>query len=86
MGFVSFSVDNNNFLLSFDFSFTSFEVCEVLHYVLFGFFVYAYMGVTRRYHLFYLYNPYAVVRGNISWVHSVPYNLNDWMILIMLLI
>ncbi|PIN13228.1 Beta-fructofuranosidase (invertase) [Handroanthus impetiginosus] len=34
-----------------------------------------YKGV---YHLFYQYNPDAAVWGNISWGHSVSYNLIDW--------
>ncbi|KAL2525634.1 Beta-fructofuranosidase [Abeliophyllum distichum] len=35
-----------------------------------------YKGV---YHLFYQHNPYAAVAGNISWAHSISYNLIDWM-------
>ncbi|KAG8375681.1 hypothetical protein BUALT_Bualt10G0125700 [Buddleja alternifolia] len=34
-----------------------------------------YKGV---YHLFYQYNPYSAVWGNISWAHSVSYDLIDW--------
>ncbi|KAK4491004.1 hypothetical protein RD792_001725 [Penstemon davidsonii] len=34
-----------------------------------------YKGV---YHLFYQYNPYSAEWGNISWAHSVSYNLIDW--------
>jgi len=34
-----------------------------------------YKGV---YHLFYQYNPYAAVWGNISWGHSISYDLVNW--------
>lgn len=34
-----------------------------------------YKGV---YHLFYQYNPYSAVWGNMTWAHSVSYNLVDW--------
>ncbi|KAL5559446.1 hypothetical protein UlMin_035657 [Ulmus minor] len=34
-----------------------------------------YKGV---YHLFYQYNPYSAVWGNITWAHSISYNLIDW--------
>ncbi|GFQ07842.1 beta-fructofuranosidase insoluble isoenzyme cwinv1 [Phtheirospermum japonicum] len=30
------------------------------------------------YHLFYQYNPYSAKWGNISWAHSISYNLIDW--------
>lgn len=34
-----------------------------------------YKGV---YHLFYQYNPYGSLWGNITWAHSISYNLIDW--------
>ncbi|KAL4297245.1 hypothetical protein GQ457_12G021210 [Hibiscus cannabinus] len=34
-----------------------------------------YKGV---YHMFYRYNPYAAVWGNISWAHSISYDLVNW--------
>ncbi|KAB8982105.1 hypothetical protein FH972_026891 [Carpinus fangiana] len=34
-----------------------------------------YKGV---YHLFYQFNPYGAVWGNISWAHSISYDLVDW--------
>ncbi|XP_060962696.1 beta-fructofuranosidase, insoluble isoenzyme CWINV3 isoform X1 [Cannabis sativa] len=34
-----------------------------------------YKGV---YHLFYQYNPQGPIWGNISWAHSISYNLIDW--------
>ncbi|KAL5559447.1 hypothetical protein UlMin_035658 [Ulmus minor] len=34
-----------------------------------------YKGV---YHLFYQYNPYSAEFGNITWGHSISYNLIDW--------
>ncbi|KAG9131870.1 hypothetical protein Leryth_023523 [Lithospermum erythrorhizon] len=36
------------------------------------------MYFNEVYHLFYQYNPYAPVWGNITWAHSVSYNLVDW--------
>jgi beta-fructofuranosidase len=34
-----------------------------------------YKGV---YHLFYQFNPYGAVWRNISWAHSISYDLVDW--------
>lgn len=34
-----------------------------------------YKGV---YHFFYQYNPYSALWGNMTWAHSVSYNLVDW--------